>query len=158
MLSITTYASIRIARSPAEVWDYVTTPANWVGAHPVAKAVRGDVHCPAPAGARWTETVEFGGEIVELEWTTTTVDASGAEWRWRIEADPFLTSDPADGRVHVGITYTFLADDDRTVFGRTVDVRYAGGASVPLRYRDAWTDESADAHYLDAIKKALEEG
>ncbi|SBW22543.1 hypothetical protein FDG2_2794 [Candidatus Protofrankia californiensis] len=157
MLSITTYASTRIARSPAEVWDYVTTPANWVGAHPVAKAVRGDVHRPAPAGARWTEVVEVGGEIVELEWTATAVDTSDAEWLWRIEADPSLTSDPADGRVHVGITYTFLTDGDCTVFGRTVNVRYSGGASIPLRYRDAWTDESADIHYLDTIKRALEE-
>ncbi len=67
MLSITTYASIRIAWSPAEVWDYVTTPATWVGRIPWSKRfgvtstawhrlVRGGQKPSGSAGRSWNSS------------------------------------------------------------------------------------------------------
>jgi hypothetical protein len=59
---VRTGAEITIERSPSQVYEFVTTPANWVGTHPVTAGVEGATGTPAAAGARWVEVIRPPGD------------------------------------------------------------------------------------------------
>src|SRR4051794_20803038 len=112
MRVISTSSQIVIRRSPDEVFRFVTTPDNWVGAHPVTAAVRGETHQPALAGAHWTEVIQPGPQAqpFEVEWWAT-IAAPGR--LWVIETDKL-----AFAGLRCRIAYTFVEESSGTRFHR----------------------------------------
>jgi uncharacterized protein YndB with AHSA1/START domain len=81
-------SAANIARSPADVFSYVTTPRNWPHWHPSSLAVSGEVDHPLALGEECIEDYVVAGrrgscvwrvvERVEPQrWTIVSVDASG---------------------------------------------------------------------------------
>jgi uncharacterized protein YndB with AHSA1/START domain len=99
-----------IGRPPSDVFDYVTTPANWPQWHPSSVAVTGDAGHPLDVGERCTEEFVVAGRHGVTEWTV--VERVRPE-RWKIEAHP------ANGG-HATITYQLGPDASGTHFSRTL--------------------------------------
>jgi uncharacterized protein YndB with AHSA1/START domain len=102
--------AVTIDRSPAEVFDFVTTPANWPRWHPSSVRVTGDAGHSLRAGERCVEEYVVAGRRGSGEWT---VIACNPPLRWTIEANP-----PGGG--HARIDYELAAADAGTVFTRTL--------------------------------------
>jgi hypothetical protein len=81
MTRITT--SIRIRRPVGEVFDYVTTPANWPVWHPASISVSGSSNHPLRLGEEIVEEFVAGGRRGRATWRVT---RRKAPHRWRIEA------------------------------------------------------------------------
>ena len=73
---------IVIARPPQEVFDYVTTPANWPRWHPSSLAVRGAIDHPLAQGESVVEDFLVAGRRGTVTWT---VVAREAPVRWSID-------------------------------------------------------------------------
>jgi uncharacterized protein YndB with AHSA1/START domain len=99
--------SIRIRRPIAEVFDYVTTPANWPVWHPASIAVSGSSDHPLRHGEEVTEEFVAGGRRGRATWRVTSREAPHY---WRIEA-----SSPQG---QAAITYQLSAEGADTVFKR----------------------------------------
>ncbi len=111
MTTITTVATI--ARPPAEVFDFVTTPANWPRWHPSSVRVTGDAGHPLRVGERCVEEYVVAGRRGSGEWTVIAWDPPR---RWSIEANP-----PGGG--HATIVYELTAVGGGTRFTRTLYYR-----------------------------------
>ena len=84
MKQFRTVSEIDVQCTPKVLYDFVTTPKNWVGTHPATKAVRGDAESPKSLGDRWFELVEPpGGRRFEAEWTVVKADPPR---QWEIQA------------------------------------------------------------------------
>jgi Polyketide cyclase / dehydrase and lipid transport len=105
MTRITT--SIRIRRPVGEVFDYVTTPANWPVWHPASISVSGSSDHPLRLGEEIVEEFVAGGRRGRATWRVT---RRKAPHRWRIEA-----SSPQGQAV---ISYLLSAEGIDTVFRR----------------------------------------
>jgi hypothetical protein len=81
MTRITT--TVRIRRSPEEVFDYVTTPANWPVWHPASVSVSGSSDHPLRLGEEIVEEFVAGGRSGRATWRVT---RRKAPHHWRIEA------------------------------------------------------------------------
>jgi uncharacterized protein YndB with AHSA1/START domain len=99
--------SIRIHRPIAEVFDYVTTPANWPVWHPASIAVSGSSDHPLWHGEEVTEEFVAGGRRGRATWRVTSREAPHY---WRIEA-----SSPQG---QAAIVYQLSAEGADTVFKR----------------------------------------
>ena len=73
---------ITIARPPQQVYDYVTTPANWPRWHPSSLAVRGATDHPLAQGESVVEDFIVAGRRGTVTWT---VVAREAPLRWSID-------------------------------------------------------------------------
>lgn len=85
-----------IARPPAEVFDYVSTPGNWPAWHPSSLGVSGATDHPLATGERVTETFVVAGRSGVVVWTVTD---SKRPREWVIEGE-------IEGRKAGTVTYT----------------------------------------------------
>lgn len=106
MTTIVTTATI--ARSIAEVFDYVTTPAHWLVWHPSSLGLHGATDHSLQVGEEVTEDFRVAGRKGSVTWRVVERDAPS---RWTIS-----------GRVAGGgggtITYTLVPSGDDTAFRR----------------------------------------
>ncbi|SNQ47813.1 conserved hypothetical protein [Frankia canadensis] len=158
MLDTTLEASLTIPRPPADVHAFMTTPDNWAAASPLTESIRGEnTDRPATLGTTFVDVLRLGeaAMTVEVEWTVTR-DEPGITWQ--IATDPPASSDPADGRVHVTLTYAY-ADSPlgtgSTLLTRVVRATYPGSAPLPLAYRDTFTNQAAANHFLAAMRDTM---
>ena len=73
-----------IARPPAAVFDYVSTPGNWPAWHPSSLGVAGATDHSLRPGERVTETFVVAGRSGVVVWTVTKSDPPRA---WMIEGE-----------------------------------------------------------------------
>jgi hypothetical protein len=149
MATTTTTNEIHIERPPLDVYTFVTTPANWVGTHPVTELVKGEeTGEPAGVGRKWTEVIRHGEEDpFDAEWTVTKAEPGSS---WVIVADRMRGGD-----VNCEITYTFTPKGDGTDFRREMVVTFPDGdAFAELRRRTE--DSSNHGSYLANVKAVLE--
>ncbi|MFH8594930.1 SRPBCC family protein [Streptomyces rimosus] len=141
--------NIDIERGARTIYDYVATPKNWKGTHPVTCDVGGDVSAPAAAGAAWQEFVRSKAYDKTLNWRCT--KAVPAK-QWTIEsADPFEPY-PCE------ITYTFeVLGPERTTFTRTLRVPFAGEEN-PISAEHIEQVERDSPEYLKKVKNLMEQG
>jgi uncharacterized protein YndB with AHSA1/START domain len=66
--------SAQIARSPAQVYDYVTTPANWPRWHPSSLAVSGAIDHSLQIGEQATEQFQVAGRQGSALWRVTALE------------------------------------------------------------------------------------
>ncbi len=104
-------AEATIQRSPQDVFEFVTTPANWPLWHPSSVRVTGDCAHSQIVGERCVEEFIVAGRHGECEWTVLERDAPR---RWVIDARP-----PAGGGAR--IIYDLTASGVGTQFIRTMD-------------------------------------
>ena len=105
MTRITT--TVRIRRPIEEVFDYVTTPANWPVWHPASISVSGSSDHPLRLGEESVEEFVAARRRGRATWRVT---RRKAPHRWRIEA-----SSP-QGKA--AISYVLSAEGGDTVFRR----------------------------------------
>ncbi|HEY0495796.1 MAG TPA: SRPBCC family protein [Kutzneria sp.] len=149
MATATTTSKIHVERPPVDVYAFVTTPANWVGAHPVTAQVRG-AHTGEPAGVgrTWTEVIRPGAQDpFDAEWTVTAAEP-GSSW---VIATNRLGAD----EVRCEIVYTFEPDGGGTDFRREMTVTYPDGDAFAEFGRDVQDPSIHDA-YLAKVKAVLE--
>jgi len=149
MATATTTSEIHVERTPLEVYAFVTTPANWVGAHPVTEQVRGErTGEPAGVGRTWTEVIRPGtGDPFDTEWTVAKAEPGRS---WVIATDRLGTGD-----VRCEITYTFAPDGDGTDFRREMTVTFPDGEAF-AEFGRGMRDSSVHDTYLARVKAALE--
>jgi uncharacterized protein YndB with AHSA1/START domain len=99
-----------IRRPPQQVFEFVTTPANWPLWHPSSVAVRGAVDHSLQAGEQVTEDYVVAGQPGTAIWT---VRESSAPHHW------LLDGVAANGN-RATITYTVQPHDEGTAFERVL--------------------------------------
>jgi uncharacterized protein YndB with AHSA1/START domain len=97
--------SATIARSPAEVFAYVTTPRTWPAWQQWTLGTIGDTHHSLDVAERFTEQYVMGGRRGGREWFVRERDP---ERRWTIEMHP-------QGGGSGTLTYEFSADGAGTL-------------------------------------------
>ncbi|GLC92692.1 hypothetical protein Tamer19_21000 [Cupriavidus sp. TA19] len=102
------HSEATIQRPPAEVFEYVSTPANWPAWHPSSLAVRGATDHSLQAGEQVTEDFRVAGREGTVVWT---VAERRAPTSWRIDGD-------IDGRKAGTVTYTLTPVGAGTRFER----------------------------------------
>lgn len=140
---------IDIARAPAEVFDFVTTPGNWPRWHPSSLAVQGATDHSLQVGEQASEDFVVAGRRGRALWTVVERDAPR---RWRIEG-----GGQEGGRAW--ITYTLTATATGTHFERDMRYRMPNMLTAlldPLLTRRLIDEESATA--LRRLKQVLEAG
>lgn len=140
---------IDIARPPAEVFAYVTTPGNWPKWHPSSLAVHGAVDHPLALGERVQEDFRVAGREGRVEWT---VVAREVPARWEIDG-------AVDGRPAGHVSYSLAPSPSGTRFHRRLS--YAApnllfAALNPLSIRPRVAEESSEA--VRRLKAELERG
>jgi uncharacterized protein YndB with AHSA1/START domain len=102
------YNSVDIDRPADQVFDYVTTPANWPRWHPSSLGVSAGADHTLKVGEQVTEDFDVAGHKGRALWTVAERDAPR---RWAI-----------DGKVEGGgsghVTYTLTGNGDKTRFER----------------------------------------
>lgn len=136
MRSTTSRNSIHFDCPPQAAYEFVTTPDNWVGTHPVTAEVSGEsTGQSAGQGTSWSELISPRGiDPFKVRWTV--IEAiPGARW---VIVAPTLRG-PGE---HCEIVYTFEDADGGTDFHRVMTVH------SPVN----------DVHdeYLAKVKQALE--
>ena len=140
-------SSVTIARAPADVYTYVTTPANWPRWHPSSLAVSGATDHPLRVGEQVGEDFLVAGYQGRVLWTVIKREAPTL---WAI-----------DGKIEDGgsgqVSYHLTQVADGTLFERDFD--YARPNLLFLladtfKLRRLITAESAEA--LRRLKAALE--
>jgi len=97
-----------IARARGEVYQYVTTPANWPRWHPSSVAVIGDATHSLVVGESVVEEFKVAGQHGFVTWR---VIGRETDRLWRIEGQ-------IDGHLAGVITYTLSDKDGGTHFDR----------------------------------------
>ena len=110
MTRIRSDATIR--RSPDQVFDYVTTPANWPRWHPSSMRVTGDAGHSQDVGERCTEEFVVAGRHGTCLWTV----------RERIPDERWVIDTTTRGG-YARIEYRLAADGEGTQFTRTLSYR-----------------------------------
>ena len=108
-------SEITIQRAPADVFDYVTTPALWHTWHPATVAVRNVPDRPLTAGETALELIAMGGRTDEALWTVHTCDPPRL---WEI------ATDTQKGTAR--ITYRIEPHAGGSRFHRTLEFRSKG--------------------------------
>jgi uncharacterized protein YndB with AHSA1/START domain len=102
------YTTIHIRKPIEQVFDYVTTPANWPRWHPSSLAVSGSTDHSLAVGEQVREEFRVAGRHGYVVWT---VREREAPRRWSIE-----------GQVESGgggtVSYTLSSDEAGTQFER----------------------------------------
>lgn len=142
--------TIEIERPIAEVFNYVTTPANWLQWHPSCQAVSGATGHSLAVGEQVTEEFVVAGRSGRGTWTVLEREAPH---HWLIEAMA------ADKSGNAKITYTLTEKEGKTNFER--ELVYS--ISKPLLALLDWlvlrhrvSAESTTA--LQKLKAVMEEG
>lgn len=139
--------SAEIARSPADVFAYVTTPANWPRWHPSSIAVGGDAGHPFEVGETVVEEFDVAGRHGSVTWRVVERDPDRA---WRIAGT-------IDGRDAGTVGYLLEPSAGGTRFVREFEYRTPGllfAALNRLSLRDRIDAESRQA--LRQLKACLE--
>ena len=97
-----------IARSPGEVFSYVTTPGHWPEWHPSSLGVTGATDHPLLVGEEVTESFLVAGRRGSARWTV----------REREEPRRWVIFGQAQGGGTGTITYTLTPQDGVTAFER----------------------------------------
>jgi uncharacterized protein YndB with AHSA1/START domain len=137
---------IRIGRSIEEVFDYLTTPANWPDWHPASLSVSGRVDHSLSIGEEVVEIFKAAGRAGRATWRVTGRDAPVL---WQIETE----TPEATAR----ITYRFAAEAGATLFEREIVYAFKRLPLVlldPLIFRRRMARQSRIA--LDRVKSILE--
>jgi uncharacterized protein YndB with AHSA1/START domain len=140
--------AINIGRPVEQVFEYITTPANWPRWHPSSLAVSGATDHSLTIGEQVTEKYQVAGRRGEVVWT---VRASEAPYRWVIEGTI------ADGGGGGTIVYTLAPRIDGTFFTREFTYTMPNRLLALLDWlvlRRRVAAESAEA--LHRLKEALE--
>ena len=140
--------AVTIARTPQQVFDYVTTPANWPRWHPSSLAVRGATDHPLAVGESVIEDFLVAGRRGTVTWTVT---AREAPVRWSIDGRN------ADSRGGGSVTYTLRPEGEGTRFTRDFSYRMPNLLAAildDLYVRVRVAAESAEA--VSRLKAALE--
>lgn len=129
---------IDIARPPAEVFDYVTTPGNWPKWHPSSLAVHGATDHPLALGEKVIEDFRVAGREGRVEWTVVVREVPT---RWEIAG-------AVDGRPAGRVSYTLAPIPTGTRFHRRLS--YAApnllfAALNPFTIRPRVAEESSEA-------------
>jgi hypothetical protein len=131
------------------VYEFVTTPANWVGTHPVTAAVKGDTDTSAGVGRHWIEVIQAdGGEPFETEWTVVQAEPGKT---WVIASDQLQVPS-----MRCEITYTFTQQGDATDFRREMVTSFPDDGAVTAELYARLEDPARHADYLAKVKAALE--
>jgi len=139
---------VAIARSPQQVFDYVTTPGNWPRWHPSSLAVRGATDHPLAVGESVVEDFIVAGNRGTVTWTVTTREAPV---RWSIEGRN--VGSKGGGTV----TYTLAPEGGGTRFTRVLTYRMPNllaGILNDFGVRDRVAAESSEA--VTRLKAELE--
>ena len=138
---------VDIRRSPSDVFDYVTTPANWPRWHPSSLAVHGNAGHPLTLGEQVTEDFQVAGRRGTVVWT---VIGRQPGRQWSIE-----------GRVAGGgkgvINYIITPTDSGCRFERDFQYRFRNLLLIlmdQVQIRDQVEQESGEA--LGRLKGILE--
>ena len=143
------YTTIQIQAPTNRIFDYVTTPGNWLRWHPSSLEVSGATDHSLEPGEQVTEEFRVAGRRGRVVWT---VRECVAPHRWVI-----------DGRIEGGgggtVTYTLTPHDSGVIFER--EFVYAMPNPLlalldRLVLRRRVEAESAEA--LRRLKNVLEEG
>lgn len=102
------HSEVTIQRPPAEVFAYVSTPANWPAWHPSSLAVRGATDHSLEVGEQVTEDFSVAGRKGTVAWTVVERRAPAF---WRIDG-------VIDGRKAGTVTYTLTPAGTGTRFER----------------------------------------
>ena len=105
------HSSVVIARAPADLYAYVTTPANWPRWHPSSLAVMGATDHPLRIGEQVGEDFIVAGYEGRVLWTVIQREPPTA---WTISGK---IEDGGSGR----ISYHLTATDEGTLFERDFD-------------------------------------
>jgi len=105
------HTSVVIARAPADVYAYVTTPANWPRWHPSSLAVMGTTDHPLRIGEQVSEDFLVAGYEGRVLWTVTQREVPTA---WTIKGK---IADGGSGQ----ISYHLTPVADGTLFERDFD-------------------------------------
>lgn len=106
--------TVKIDRPIEEVYDFLTTAANWPKWHPSTAAVYGAIYHPALKGEKIVEKVKGGiGFHERFHWTVTERERPT---RWQI----FAVSEHG---VKVEITYTLKEENGSTIWLREMDFK-----------------------------------
>jgi uncharacterized protein YndB with AHSA1/START domain len=139
---------ITIARPRQQVYDYVTTPANWPRWHPSSLAVRGATDHPLALGESVVEDFIVAGNRGTVTWTVVTREPPV---RWSIEGRN------VGSRGGGTVTYVLLPDEAGTRFERVLTYRTPNLLAAILDHfgvRERVAAESAEA--VMRLKAALE--
>jgi hypothetical protein len=148
-----TSSSIHVRCEPEQVYEFVSTPVNWVGTHPVTAAVTaagaGVCRQSAGEGTRWTELIHDpdGAEPFAVEWVVVVAEPGR---RWVIATDRLRVPG-----LHCRITYTFTAAGGGCDFRRDMTSALPDEATARL-YGDALRDPASHDACLANVKTALE--
>jgi uncharacterized protein YndB with AHSA1/START domain len=135
-----------IARSPADVFDYVTTPGHWPEWHPSSLRVTGTVDRSMQVGETCTEEFVVAGRRGSCTWTAREREP---DRRWVIDTDA------QGGRAT--ISYTLVPTSEGTSFERVLEYRMPNallGLLDVLVLRRRVTRESEEATFR--LKARLE--
>ena len=141
--------TVVIGRSQAEVFAYVTTPANWPMWHPSSLGVTGAIGHSLEIGEAVTETFLVAGRHGEARWR---VIERAAPAEWAIDGRALGSEGGAI------IRYRLVADGDSTRFTRVMDYQMPNLWSDILNYlvlRDRIAAESNQA--VQRLKAVLED-
>jgi len=105
------HSEIDIARSPHDVYDYVSTPSTWPRWHPSSIAVSGDAGHSLAIGESVVEEFTVAGQHGFATWRVVRREPDRL---WQIEGR-------IDGRVAGTVTYTLSARPGGTHFVRDFD-------------------------------------
>jgi len=139
---------VTIARPPQQVYDYVTTPANWPRWHPSSLAVRGATDHPLAVGESVVEDFVVAGRRGTVTWT---VVAREAPARWSIDGKN------VGSRGGGTVTYTLRPEGSGTRFERVLTYHMPNLLAAILDnfgVRERVAAESAEA--VARLKAALE--
>jgi uncharacterized protein YndB with AHSA1/START domain len=144
-------SEVDIARSPPEVFAYVTTPGHWPQWHPSSLAVSGAVDHPLEIGETVVEDFEVAGRRGRVTWRVT---AREPDRLWRIAGN-------IDGRESGTVSYSLAPATTGTGTGthfvrefeyRTPSLLFALLNRISLRSRI----EAESAQAVRQLKERLE--
>ena len=145
--------AVDIARPPAEVYAYVTTPGHWPEWHPSSLAVHGDVDHSLLIGETVIEDFQVAGRRGQVTWQ---VAAREPGRRWQISGD-------IDGREAGTVTYRLPPVAAGTHFVREFDYRspnllFAVLNALSLRRRIAAESQQAVRQLKDRSESPSKHG
>jgi uncharacterized protein YndB with AHSA1/START domain len=143
-MSIVTTTEIR--RPIKEVFDFLTTPGNWILWHPSTLAVSGATDHSLEVGEQVTEEYVVAGKNGRATWT---VRERNAPLHWVFDTI-------AENGHQATISYSLTSQGDVTLFERTVAITFPPGIpdAVQSEFQRKVGEESTEA--LRRAKASLE--
>jgi uncharacterized protein YndB with AHSA1/START domain len=136
----------QIDRPIEQVFDFLTTPANWVRWHPSTVSVSGATDHSLEVGEQVTEEYVVAGQKGRATWT---VRERSRPHRWKFDTI-------AENGHQAAIAYTFTPLGYGTHFEREVVIQFPPTVpeAIQAEFEKKLAAESAEA--LRCVKKALE--